>query len=49
MDHGSISSFGQTVIHARSFTKIEDVMYIQSILKKNFDLITIIKEKKLNQ
>jgi hypothetical protein len=24
-------------------------MYIQSILKKNFDLITIIKEKKLNQ
>jgi hypothetical protein len=33
MDDGGKSSYGQTVLHTRSFSK-KDVEYIQSILKK---------------
>lgn len=45
MDDGSKSSYGQTVLHTRSFTK-KEVEYLQSILKKNFGLITRKEEKK---
>lgn len=48
MDDGGKSYYGQTVLHTRSFSK-KDIEYIQSILKKNFGLITRIEEKKLNQ
>lgn len=47
MDNGGKSSYGQTVLHTRSFSK-KDVEYIQYI-KKNFGLITRTEEKKLNQ
>lgn len=45
-DDGSKSSYGQTVLHTRSFTK-KEVEYLESVLKKNLGLITRIEEKKI--
>jgi len=48
MDDGGKTLHNQTVLHTRSFTK-EEVIYIQSILNKNFELVTRIEEKTENQ
>jgi hypothetical protein len=48
MDDGGKTKQNQTVIHTRSFSK-EEVIYIQSVLKKNFDLITRLEEKTQDQ
>lgn len=48
MDDGSKSTYGQTILHTRSFSK-QEVEFIQTILYKNFKLITRLEEKKLNQ
>jgi hypothetical protein len=48
IDDGSKSSYGQTILHTRSFTK-KEVEYIQTVLYKNFCLTTRLEEKKLNQ
>ena len=38
----------QTILHTRSFSK-EEVVYLQSVLEKNFGLRTRLEEKKENQ
>ena len=38
----------QTILHTRSFSK-EEVMYLQFVLERNFDLRTRLEEKKENQ
>lgn len=48
MDDGGKSTYGQTILHTRSFTK-KEIEYLQTILYKNFGLITRLEEKKLNQ
>jgi len=48
MDDGGKTKHNQTVIHTRSFSK-EEVIYIQSVLKKNFELITRLEEKTQDQ
>ena len=48
MDDGGISAYNQTILHTRAFNK-EDVIYLQSVLKKNFGLVTRLEEKKQNQ
>lgn len=48
MDDGSKSSWDQTILHTRSFSK-QEVIFLQDVLKKNFGLRTRIEEKKLNQ
>lgn len=48
MDDGGKSSHGQTILHTRSFLK-KEVIYLQEVLKNNFDLVTRLEEKKSNQ
>ena len=48
MDDGGKTFYNQTVLHTRSFTK-EEVIYIQNVLNKNFELVTRIEEKSPNQ
>ena len=48
MDDGGKSVHNQTILHTRSFSK-EEVVYLQSVLKKNFELVTRLEEKKENQ
>jgi len=48
MDDGGKSVYNQTIIHTRSFSK-KEVIYIQSVLYKNFELRTRIEEKIKNQ
>lgn len=48
MDDGGKTLQNQTVLHTRSFTK-EEVIYIQNVLNKNFELVTRIEEKSKNQ
>lgn len=43
-----ISVYNQTILHTRAFTK-EDIIYLQSVLNKNFGLVTRIEEKQKNQ
>jgi hypothetical protein len=48
MDDGGKSVYNQTIIHTRCFSK-EEVIYIQSVLNKNFELRTRIEEKTKDQ
>ena len=48
MDDGGKSVHNQTILHTRSFSK-EEVIYLQFVLEKNFDLRTRLEEKKENQ
>ena len=48
MDEGGKSVHNQTIIHTRSFIK-KDVIFIQLILKNNFELKTRLEEKKKDQ
>lgn len=48
MDDGGISVYKQTILHTRAYT-YDDVNYIQSVLLKNFSLVTRLEEKKKGQ
>ena len=48
MDDGGKSVYNQTILHTRSFSK-EDVIYLQFVLERNFDLKTRLEEKKEDQ
>ena len=48
MDDGGISVYKQTILHTRAYT-YDDVNYIQSVLQKNFSLVTRLEEKKKGQ
>ncbi len=48
MDDGGKSVHNQTILHTRSFSK-EEVVYLQFVLERNFDLRTRLEEKKENQ
>jgi hypothetical protein len=48
MDDGGKSVHNQTILHTRSFSK-EEVIYIQFILNKNFELVTRLEEKTQDQ
>jgi len=48
MDDGGKSVYNQTILHTRAFTK-EEVIYLQSVLNKNFELVTRLEEKKQDQ
>ena len=48
MDDGGKSVYNQTILHTRCFTK-KDIVFVQSVLKKNFSLVTRIEEKKKDQ
>lgn len=48
MDDGSKSYYGQTILHTRAFSK-EEVIYIKTVLEKNYELKTRIEQKKENQ
>lgn len=48
MDDGGKSVHNQTILHTRAFTK-EEVIYLQSVLNKNFELVTRLEEKKQDQ
>jgi len=48
MDDGEKSVHNQTILHTRAFTK-EEVIYLQSVLNKNFELVTRLEEKKQDQ
>lgn len=45
MDDGGKSVYNQTILHTRSFSK-EEVIYLQFVLERNFDLRTRLEEKK---
>ena len=48
MDDGGKSVHNQTILHTRAFSK-EDVEYLQTVLNKNFELITRLEEKTQDQ
>jgi hypothetical protein len=48
MDDGSKSSWNQTILHTRAFTK-EEVILLQNALKINLKLNSRIEEKTKNQ
>jgi hypothetical protein len=48
MDDGGKSVHNQTILHTRAFSK-EDVEYLQTVLNKNFELITRLEEKTPDQ
>lgn len=48
MDDGGKSVHNQTILHTRAFT-LEEVVFIQSVLNKNFGLISRLEEKKKDQ
>lgn len=48
MGDGGKSVYNQIIIHTRSFSK-EEIIYLQFVLNKNFELITRIEEKTKDQ
>ena len=48
MDDGGKSVHNQTILHTRAFSK-EDVEYLQTVLNKNFELISRLEEKTQDQ
>lgn len=48
MDDGGEEKYNQTILHTRSFSK-EEVIYLQFVLERNFDLRTRLEEKKEDQ
>ena len=44
MDDEGISTYKQTILHTRAYT-YDEVKYIQSVLLKNFLLVTRLEEK----
>ena len=45
MEDGGKSVYNQTILHTRSFSK-EEVIYLQFVLERNFDLRTRLEKKK---
>lgn len=48
MDDGGKSVHNQTILHTRAFSK-QDVEYLQTVLQKNFELVTRLEEKTQDQ
>lgn len=48
MDDGGKSVHNQTILHTRAFSK-QDVEYLQTVLNKNFELVTRLEEKTQDQ